>query len=419
MPRCKSKPVTSAEVKNSHRRAVGGALLPKSSRLGFSFYVTGLIFTASLLLNSSSSYAWQSLAAIAKSAPHFLPPSGDGGPAPIAELIDQLNSPAFARRQSATVSIIEHGASALPKLSQRFFESSPEVNYRIRKSLEGIASAGDEETFLKSSAILLTLYSNGNDQIFQQIEELKAKWQTQRTEFAIAALKRTGAEVVQQRNNNARAAQRIVIARKALAKQLAGVQQVKFVKRTVAQQKEMVQTILASDAQSNRDFIFELMPGQPRVNQSASVGSMGSNLPYLAGTRIIFPADWGTKNTDASAFEELREINDRLFVTFASADLSNAQWAALAAADNVVVLNISAGKTSTKIPAPLPTSLQLLTLSGFDLDRDWVDSIQRSAQLQQLELANCEFDQSLAQSIDKVPQIKSIVCRPNLVIYAP
>ena len=412
MEQRKSQSAVAAELNaEDHRLLVCSALTAKPAGLGLSYCVAVLIFLASSILNSSSSFAWQRLAAVSKPAPYLSPMVNAGGSASVVELIDLLNSPAFSQRQSATESIIEYGATALPDLSQRFFDSTPETNYRIRKALEGIAAAGDEETFLKSSAILLTLYSNGNDHIFQQMEELKVKWQTQRTEFAIETLKQTGAEVVQQKGYNARFAQRAVNIRTPRGARTSSAEKVKFVKRTISEQKEMVDTILRSDVGSNRDFIFELMPNQARLNPSLTVNAINVNLPHLAGTRINFPADWAVNNTDAGPLKELRQIDDRLFVQISNDNFSDAQWKALTATDNIVALDLAAQEKSSLVPATFPVSLQSLTLTGFEIVNDFAESIQNSAQLQQVQFNNCNFDEHSAEKIDSIGSIKSIICQ--------
>jgi len=369
------------------------------------------VFLLSFILTSSTSFALQRLAAIAKPAPHSSPVDIEGYRTPVTRLIALLDSPAFSQRQSATDSIVEYGDAALPDLSQRFFDSSPETNYRIRKALEGIAAAGDEQTFLKSSAILLTLYSNGNDHIFQQMEELKVKWQAQRTELAIQTLKQSGAEIVQKEGYNARFARRGVTITAPGGVQATSSQEVKFVKRTVSEQKDMVDKILNSDVESNRDFIFKLMPNQARVNQSLALNTINLNLPHLAGTRVIFPADWAMKNTDARLLKELHQIDDRLLVQFSDANFSNAQWTTLTAADNILALDLAAKEQFARVPATFPESLQVLTLTGFEIDDDFAASLQRSPLLQQLQLNNCNVYERSAEKIDSIESIKSVVCQ--------
>ncbi len=390
---------------------VRSASKAKSSSLVVSFRMTISIFVAVLFLSPSSSFAWQRLAATSKPVLNLSPRINEGAPASVVELIDRLDSPAFARRQSATVSIIDYGATALPDLCQRFFESSPETNYRIRKALEGIAAAGDEGTFLKSSAILLTLYSNGNDHIYEQIEELKVQWQAQRTEFAIAALKRTGAEVVQQKGYDARLGQRGVTVRTLGGVPVSRSEKVKFVKRTVSEQKMMVDRILRSDFDTNRDFIFELMPSQALSRPSLAPNGSNLNLPLLAGTRIKFPAGWAEKNTDTRALKELRHIDDRLFVECSNTNFSKAQWQLLVAADNIVALDLAAKEQSAQVPLTFPASLQALTLTGFEIVDLFAQAVQNNTQLQQVEFNNCSFDKRSAAKIDSVESIKNIVCQ--------
>lgn len=373
---------------------------------GFSLALFAVCF-----LSESTGLAFQRLAAIPSSSPvlqNSIPHSSH-------HPIHLLDSPRFTQRQSATAAIIQQGAPALPVLAQRYFESSPETNYRIRKSLEGIAAAGDEETFLKATAILLTLYSNGNERIFQQIEALQIKWRAHRTEIAIDALKRTGAQVAQQKGYSTRFAARTVVM-PGVSPQSTPANKIKAVKRTVDQQKHMVESILTNDAESNRDFIFDLMPEKKGVNQALAVGVVNQNLPHLAGTTIKFPADWSLKNPDAKPFSNLLKIDDRLFVELTDAHLTEAQWQSLAATDNIVALKLAANDRSKidrlhALPSTLPPSLQALTLEGFEVDVDFADALDQCQLLQQLQLKNCKFSERVAERIDGVQAIKSLVCQ--------
>ena len=359
------------------------------------------------VLFESTGFSFQRVAALPNSRPVIQDNTATSGLNPI-ELLD---SPSFTQRQSATKQIIDEGPSILPVLSARFFESSPETNYRIRKALEGIAAGGDEETFLKSTAILLTLYANGNDRIFQQIEEIKIYWQAQRTEMAIAALKRTGAEVVQQKGYNPQINGRAVMIRAPGSGQTIGSQQIKTLKRTVAQQKKMVRSILSSDAESNRDLIFGMMPEKVRVNQALAIGITNQNLPHLAGTTVKFPKNWSSNSRVEDVFADLRQIDDRLFVEFAEVGLSKSQWESLSEIENIVTLNLTANEKTNDLPSSLPASLQSMTLVGFEIDSDFADLLKRSPGLQQLQLNNCEFGERVAKKIDGVNSIKSIVCQ--------
>ena len=371
----------------------------------FSLVLVSCGFTC---LTESTSFALQRLAALPNSRPVIQDDNSASG----ISSIELLDSPSFIQRQSATQRIIAEGADILPILAERFFESSPETNYRIRKALEGIAAGGDEETFLKSSAILLTLYSNGNDRIFQQIEEIKVDWQKQRTALAIKALKRTGAEVAQQRGYSPQVNGRAVVVRSlGTIRQTADAEKIQTRKPTVVQQKKLVQTILASDAETNRDLVFEMMPKQARVNQALSIGITSQNLPHLAGTTVKFPKGWASNTNAETAFAELSQIDDRLFVQFSDADLSKAQWESLAANENVVTLSLASDRENDELPSALPESLQSLTLIKFAIDSSFADLLKSCSGLQQLQLNNCQFDERAAERIDGVNSVKSIVCQ--------
>ena len=74
------------------------------------------------------------------------------------QLFQDLQSDKFQVRENATDELAKRGAVVLPEIAKRYFTAPPETVYRIRKVLEGVSSSGDEQTFLRATSLLLTLY---------------------------------------------------------------------------------------------------------------------------------------------------------------------------------------------------------------------------------------------------------------------
>lgn len=379
--------------------------------------VKGLLFIAAIALVGFTGreplFAWQRLAFMVPTASvAALGPDQQGlrdsddrnQDASVENLIDQLDSRDFATRELATEKIIDHGDFALPLLAERFFDRSPETNYRIRKALEGIASAGDEETFLRSAAILLTLYSNGNNKIFQQIAELKIKWQAIRTQKVIQSLRRTGVEITE------RNGVRPVIIRDLQANPIRQPTPLVSDKRSPAQQRQQIETILKASPASNREFVFQSTTDQPTGELALAIGMANLNSSqHLVGTTISFPAGWSDRHQQAELLGSLRQIDGRLFVDVADANFSASQWDAFSNADNIAALTLSLSDSSVAVPDRLPSSLQALTLQDVEFNNDLADALQNCPKLQQLILKNCRFTSDLAEQINDCQSLKNIV----------
>ena len=347
-----------------------------------------------VIVPAKQACAWQQLAALSNSSTTYVQSESSQS---IEDLIRQLDSREFSQREKATKSIVKFGEKALPALTRHYFKASPETIYRIRKALEGIASTGDESLFLRSTAILLTLYANGNDEIFQQIEEIKVKWQTQRTDQAIRSLRESGAEITQQQGY-ARQAQAIrfefvngVTVQNSSSPEVA-TSSIKFVKRTPQQQRKMVKAILANNAESNRDFIFDLMPEDVQQNEGLEVNVMSRTLPLIAGTTIKLPEDWAAKNADPKKLGEFRQIGGRLFINVSKMNLSKAHWKAIVENENVAALTLNLEAADSTLPKTLPKLVQTLTIQGAELDNDFIEALEGCSRLQQLFLQELHVD---------------------------
>jgi hypothetical protein len=344
---------------------------------------------------------------------------GDSAPpdehsVPIEKLLEQFNSPDFRVRESATDAVINRGASTLPLLAERFFEGAPETNYRIRIALEGIASTGDEATFLRSAAMLLTLYSNGNGQIFEQIEQARVKWQTVRTQNILNALRGTGAVVIQKKSNDIRG-RGAVLVRSPRSAAVAEQQKVTVVKRTTQQQREIIDLILESEMAVIRKFVFELMPKSETANNSLNlnlaVGLADPVLNRLTGTTVSFPSDWADRNEGSEDLKNLGQIDDRLFVEIDDVGFSQSQFDAIASASNVASLKLTFSDVDAALPSRFPESLQAIHLERVKLERGHVDSLRQCKNLRQILLVNCQFDAAIADQINDLTPVRSVICR--------
>ena len=132
--------------------------------------------------------------------------------ASVESLLKKLDSPSFKDREAATDELIELGPAMFKPLITYFFESSSsEAGWRIHRILEGIGKNGQEESFLKSIAIIQVLYGAQDRRSQDNLANLQYQWkQTRRTEAA-QALKKQGFQFFAQ--NDGRLAREVAIDR--------------------------------------------------------------------------------------------------------------------------------------------------------------------------------------------------------------
>ncbi len=113
----------------------------------------------------------------------------------INQLLKMLDSPKYLEREKATTQLANLGSKSLKPMAIHYLKSSPESCWRIKRTLEQIATNGDEATFLKAVALLQLLVGVNNDQLEAQLMRLKFEWSTKQTSTAIETLESAGAKI--------------------------------------------------------------------------------------------------------------------------------------------------------------------------------------------------------------------------------
>lgn len=108
----------------------------------------------------------------------------------VEQLIDDLASPSYRKREGAGRALVQQGPKAMKDLADQLIDAPPETQWRIKKVLGEIASRYDNETLFKAMA-LLKLRFNDID-----ATSLKREWQNSRRNQAIAKLRSLGMKIV-------------------------------------------------------------------------------------------------------------------------------------------------------------------------------------------------------------------------------
>jgi hypothetical protein len=99
-------------------------------------------------------------------------PSTDIQPADIAQLVEQLESPAFAERQEATRQLSEAGKAAFAELEKASASSSREASARALDVLKGHFQRGDKETKAAAAETLERLATSNNAAISERARNI-------------------------------------------------------------------------------------------------------------------------------------------------------------------------------------------------------------------------------------------------------
>src|SRR5262245_18150732 len=102
------------------------------------------------------------------------PPAGtaDIQPADIAQLVEQLESPAFAERQEATRQLSEAGKAAFAELEKATQAGSREASGRALDVLKGHFQRGDNETKTAAQAALERLAKSCNTALAERAKNV-------------------------------------------------------------------------------------------------------------------------------------------------------------------------------------------------------------------------------------------------------
>ena len=321
-------------------------------------------------------------------------------PLSIDELFSQLHHKKFAVRQTATETLIERGGVVLPEIARRYFDSSPESIYRMRKILEGISSGQDEAVFLRATGLLLALYPNGNRALAKRIVVLKSEWERRRRQAAKQALVDAGATVESALNNQQRFLQDVV-RQNQLPSNPAPLDKKTSKTVTVTQKREMAAEVMANSMQLNREFIVKNTPSLAPADRSP--------FQYSSSVRqaisITFPVAW---KVDPKILNRLQQVGDPINLSLRESQLTAQHWTALKQNNLIASMSLSKVDLPATASQAFPEAVRRITLDGYALDEQFCKSLKELRALNVLELENCLLDELSAKWLDQLPRVSSI-----------
>jgi len=294
------------------------------------------------------------------------------------QLFQDLQSEKFQVRENATNQLAKRGSIVLPEIAKRYFTAPPETVYRIRKILEGVGSSGDEQTFLRATSLLLTLYSSGNEEMVQRIEQLKADWRRRRKDDAVQVILAAGGKVVSEYNsqNHLQLRQAIVNrhANQGVSHKDASNPPARQQKLDVNQQRELVAKIMANSADDNRNFILE----HSRANRSSKPKVVQFTYNTPPPLSVQFPDGWVADKRTLSKLDEL---------------------------DGPVALELGAVEMSD---TAFPPDVRAITLRNYSLDPDFCRTLSQFSSLGVLQLSNCTLDDDSVAALNQLKRVSTI-----------
>ena len=329
----------------------------------------------------------------------------EGATEPVSDqqLFQDLQNDKFQVRENATNQLAKRGAVVLPEIAKRYFTAPPETVYRIRKILEGVGSSGDEQTFLRATSLLLTLYSNGNEEMDQRIELLKADWRKRRKDFAVQAILGSGGKVVSEYNTQPHLQlQQALVNRqlKVVTNQAANVSAQRQ-KLDVDQQRELVAKIMANSADDNRNFILE--HSQANSSSKPKVTQYTYRVPQPLS--VQFPDGWVPSE---GVLSRLSELNGPVALELGAVEMNADHWAIVKNTEAIISVDLSAVALPDSATAAIPLDVRAITLRNYSLDPDFCKSLGQFTSLGVLQLSNCKLDVDSVAALNQLKRVSTI-----------
>lgn len=336
----------------------------------------------------------------------------------VAMLLDSLGSKEYEARSLATEQLIELGAESLPELAERFFDGSPETAYRVRKILEGVSTEGDEATFLKSTGLLLVLFSNDNDETMRRIRLLKADWNLRRRRAAIEALKNSGVGLTEGPSVNGLVVDhrdlfnnRIVVQAAEIASSTSQSPGAKAADRptmSVTDQKKLVQKILSASREANRKFIFSEIAKSVRDSSAPNQGPYGSQ--RLAGVPqtpmvLSFPDGW---SGEPELLERMNDLGGPIVLQLNRIKLGDAHWRAIATVSRVGMMQLNGTALPDDVTAAFPQGVSTVALHGQKLTSGFCDGLGDLRALRYLSMTNCQLDVPAVRRLNDLTKLLNV-----------
>jgi hypothetical protein len=118
----------------------------------------------------------------------------------IETYLHMLDAESFRIRESGRQGLSEMGLEAVRPLAIQILTGSPESAWRCKQALESIGIQGDEETFLKTVAVLKLLYVGTSDSMLGRVSDLEMHWKLEQKRSILRQLQEKGARVVDNSN---------------------------------------------------------------------------------------------------------------------------------------------------------------------------------------------------------------------------
>lgn len=332
----------------------------------------------------------------------------------IRDWITDLDAKAFAKRESATESLIVAGKPALQPVALHFYKATPEAAWRIKRILQAIGTNSAEEiTSLKAIGLLLLL----DNQLDGELETMLETWRENRSQRAIKYLVSKGAltaptgihrqlfvpapNVVMPRrlqieaNNNP--------LRKDLASR----------KLSVSESKSKIKKLVDGDLDEVQEFVFGNLQRSPQQEANEKLledlfivqaNARGMGLANRRQTYLEIGQDW---KGDANDLEKLREIHTLNALRFVNAKLDQDSASLIADLSNLQHM----GFCNTQIRGGhvfdlnLPTNVNSLELKEQNIESETIDWLAEN-DLTSLIIEDCEFPAVAQEQITDITNLE-------------
>ena len=320
------------------------------------------------------------------------------------QLFQDLENDKFQVRENATNQLAKRGAIVLPEIAKRYFTAPPETVYRIRKILEGVGSSGDEQTFLRATSLLLTLYSNGDKEMVERIDRLKADWRKRRKDDAVQAILAAGGKVVSDYNSQPHLQLRQAVINRQVqqvAPNKAANAAAKQQKLDVDQQKELVAKIMANSADHNRNFILE----HSRANSSSKPKVVKYTYNAPQPLSVQFPDGWVA---DKTVLSKLSELDGPVSLELGAVEMNDDHWRILKNTEALISVGLNAAPLPDSATAAFPLDIRAITLRNYSLDPDFCKTLGQFSSLNVLQLSNCKLDVDSVAALNQLGRVSTI-----------
>ncbi len=351
----------------------------------------------------------------------------------VDQLIEALDSPQFAVRESATRELVRIGGPALRPLSQHYFSSSPEKAWRIKRILEDIGTTNEEpETCFKSIGILFVIDSNVGNGIVELLDD----WKENRSKKAIEFLTSQGATFTSEFNGVSRQIGGVNIDLPRMLDQELDARAnatpqtepdptppTKLDSKTI---REKVDQILNGSLTENENFVWDLyrqlqpkngttpaqLAGNPFIiNRRDQIIIRNNGAAFLSPSRsndivVTLNKNWKGSAKDLTKLDQIYQLSG---LRFQDRSLSTDDANALAELDQLKFLAIKECDTNgfNLRDMQLPSSIEVLELGSFQLDEAELNKL-AALKLLALRMDDCKFTPSGSKCLAYLTTIREL-----------